>query len=621
MRGRVEKARYPVFTRRALMLGGMKAALFAGLGARMYYLQVIEGDQYKMLADENRINLALLAPPRGRILDRRGVPVATNRQNFRVLIVPEQTKSVEETLDRLNQIVPVSDQTRARVLRDVSRKRRFVPISVVDNLTWEEFARINVRSPDLPGIQLDVGQTRDYPLGVYLGHTVGYVGPVSEKDLKQGDGDPLLELPGFRTGRRGLERSFEGTLRGAAGNQRVEVNAFGRVIRELSRTEGRPGSDIQLTIDARLQRIATQALRPESGAAVVMDVHNGDVLAMASTPGFDPNAFNVGIGNSEWQRLLRNSRKPLTDKTIAGRYPPGSTFKMAVALAAMDANVAGAAHRVFCNGKHVLGNHTFHCWKRWGHGWMDLNDALTQSCDIYFYDIARRVGVEKIAVMAERLGLGQTLLPELPGESAGLVPNPAWKEGAIGEAWQGGETLIMGIGQGYLLATPLQLATMAARLANGERAVSPRLVFRDEQDVEAPPLGLSKDALRHVRQGMNDVVNGKRGTARAHRITREGWEMAGKTGTSQVRRISRAERESGVLKNEDIEWRSRDHALFVAFAPVDKPRYALSVVVEHGGSGSAAAAPVARAIMEATLELDPAANRRQRVAVSPEREG
>lgn len=620
MRGRVEKARYPVFTRRALMLGGMKAALFAALGARMYYLQVIEGDQYRMLADENRINLALLAPPRGRILDRRGVPVATNRQNFRVLIVPEQTKSVEETLDRLNRIVPVSDLTRARVLRDVSRKRRFVPISVVDNLTWEEFARINVRSPDLPGIQLDVGQTRDYPLGVYLGHTVGYVGPVSEKDLKDGDGDPLLELPGFRTGRRGLERSFEGTLRGAAGNQRVEVNAFGRVIRELSRTEGRPGSDIQLTIDARLQRIATQALRPESGAAVVMDIHNGDVLALASTPGFDPNAFNVGIGNSEWQRLLRNSRKPLTDKTIAGRYPPGSTFKMVVALAAMEANVAGAAHRVFCNGRYVLGNHTFHCWKRWGHGWMDLNDALAQSCDVYFYDIARRVGVEKIAVMAERLGLGQTLLAELPGESAGLVPNPAWKEGAIGEAWQGGETLILGIGQGYLLATPLQLATMTARLANGERAVSPRLVFRDGPDVEAPPLGLSKDALRHVRQGMIDVVNGKRGTARAHRITQEGWEMAGKTGTSQVRRITRAERESGVLKNEDIEWRSRDHALFVAYAPVEKPRYALSVVVEHGGSGSAAAAPVARTIMEATLELDPATNRSQRVAVSPERE-
>ena len=621
MRGRVEKARYPVFTRRALMLGGMKAALFAALGARMYYLQVVEGDQYKMQADENRINLALLAPPRGRILDRRGVPVATNRQNFRVLIVPEQTKSVEETLDRLNRIVPVSDQTRARVLRDVRRKRSFVPISVVDNLTWEEFARINVRSPNLPGIQLDVGQTRDYPLGVYLGHTVGYVGAVSETDLKQGEGDPLLELPGFRTGRRGLERSFESTLRGVAGNQRVEVNAFGRVIRELSRTEGRPGADIQLTIDARLQRIATQALRPESGAAVVMDIHNGDVLAMASTPGFDPNAFNVGIGTREWQTLLHNTRKPLTDKTIAGRYPPGSTFKMAVALAAMEANVAGAAHRVFCNGKHVLGNHTFHCWKRWGHGWMDLNDALTQSCDIYFYDIARRVGVEKIAVMAERLGLGQTLLPELPGESAGLVPNPAWKEGAIGEPWQGGETLIMGIGQGYLLATPLQLATMAARIANGERAVSPRLVFRDGPVQEAPPLGLSKEALRHVRQGMNDVVNGKRGTARAHRITEEGWEMAGKTGTSQVRRISRAERESGVLKNEDIEWQTRDHALFVAFAPVVNPRYALSVVVEHGGSGSGAAAPVAREIMLATLELDPATNRNSRVATTPEREG
>lgn len=621
MRGRVEKARYPVFTRRALMLGGMKAALFAALGARMYYLQVVEGDQYRMQADENRINLALLAPPRGRILDRRSVPVATNRQNFRVLIVPEQTTSVEETLDRLHRIVPVSDQTRARVLRDVRRKRRFVPISVVDNLTWEEFARINIRSPDLPGIQLDVGQTRDYPFGPYLGHTVGYVGPVSEKDLKQGDGDPLLELPGFRTGRRGLERSMEATLRGVAGNQRVEVNAFGRVIRELSRTEGRPGSDIHLTIDARLQRIATQALRPESGAAVVMDIHNGDILAMASTPGFDPNSFNVGIGTREWQTLLHNSRKPLTDKTIAGRYPPGSTFKMAVALAAMEANVAGAAHRVFCNGKHVLGNHTFHCWKRWGHGWMTLDDALTQSCDVYFYDVARRVGVEKIAAMAERLGLGQTLLPELPGENAGLVPNPAWKDAVIGEPWQGGETLIMGIGQGYLLATPVQLATMTARLANGERAVMPRLVFGDSPDAEAPPLGISQDALHQVRQGMDHVVNGERGTARAHKITENGWTMAGKTGTSQVRRITRAERESGVLKNEDIAWRTRDHALFVAFAPVEKPRYALSVIIEHGGSGSAAAAPVARQIMLATLELDPAATRPRRVASGPEREG
>lgn len=609
MRERVDKARHPVFTRRALMLGGMKAALFATLAGRLYYLQVIESDQYRMQADENRINLRLLAPPRGRVLDRGGIAVATNRQNFRVVIVPEQTRSVAETLERLDAIVPVSEHERARVLREVARKRKFVPISVVENLTWEEFARINVRSPELPGIQLDVGETRDYPFGDDLAHTVGYVAPVSEEDLKAGEGDPLLELPGFRVGKRGIERSFEARLRGVAGNQRVEVNAFGRVIRELSRTEGHPGEDLHLTIDARLQRETMTALGGESAAAVVMDVESGDVLAMASSPSFDPNAFNVGLGTAEWRKLSTNPYKPLTDKSIAGRYPPGSTFKMVVALAAMEAGVVGPSHRVFCNGETRLGNHTFHCWKRWGHGWMNMVEAITQSCDTWFYDVARRVGVNRIAAMAERLGMGQTLMPDVSGESPGLVPTTDWKEAAIGEPWQQGETLIVGIGQGYLLTTPLQLATMTARIANGRVAVVPRIVRPAGPVPEPRPLKIPEEHLRHVREGMNLVVNGERGTARAHQIRDTDWDMAGKTGTAQVRRISRAEREAGVKKNEDLEWRSRDHALFVAYAPVERPRYAVSVVVEHGGSGSATAAPVAATILRHAMRLDPLQSR------------
>lgn len=607
MKQRVEKARFPVFTRRAAILGGAKLGLMGLLAGRLYYLQVLESDQYRMQADENRMNLRLLAPPRGRILDRNGLPVATNRQNFRVVIVPEQTSSVSGTLDALNRIVPVSDHERDRVLKEAARKRGFVPIAVVDNLTWEEFARINVRSPELPGIQLDVGDTRDYPYGAHLAHAVGYVAPVSEADLKGGDGDPLLELPGFRVGKRGLERSQETVLRGVAGNQRVEVNAFGRVIRELSRTEGRPGADVRMTLDAQLQRFAMRRFAGNSGSVVVMDVHSGELLVMASTPTFDPNAFNVGLSNAEWRRLTTNPRNPLTNKALAGRYPPGSTFKMAVALAALETGTIDDGHRVFCNGRHQLGNHTFHCWKRWGHGWVNLTEAITQSCDVYFYDIARKVGVERIADMAEKLGLGRKLLPDLPGESAGLVPRKIWKEANFGESWQLGETLIVGIGQGYLLTTPLQLATMTARLANGRHAVSPSILRRPagEPAAEPAPLGISVEALDLVREGMNRVVNGARGTARAASIDREGWEMAGKTGTAQVRRITRAERLSGVLKNEDLEWRSRDHALFVGYGPVHAPRYAIAVVAEHGGSGSTTAAPIARDILEETLRMDP----------------
>ena len=618
MAGDQHKEKGKVFTRRSLMMAGGQAVLMSALAGRLYYLQVIHSDEYSMMADENRMNLRLLPPLRGRVVDRFGIEIASNRHNYRVVLIPEQTSSIEATLDALEQYIPPEMIDRERVLKDAKRKRSFVPIPVADNLTWEQFARINVNSPDLPGIQMDVGSTRDYPYGRLFGHIVGYVGAGSEKDLQNQEYDPILELPEFRIGKSGIEKYYDKTLRGKAGLSRVEANAYGRVIRELNRQEGTPGNDAVLTIDKQLQDFAVRRMGEESAAAVVMDIHSGDVLAMVSVPSFDPNTFARGISSAEWKELIENPKRPLGNKAIGGQYPPGSTFKMVVALAALEAGVITAGHQVFCAGHTQLGKHRFHCWKRGGHGKLNLENAISQSCDIYFYDIARKVGVDRIAEMAHRFGLGEELNIDMLGERGGLIPTKAWKLAVQGVPWQLGETYNTGIGQGYVLTTPLQLAVMTARLANGGKKVSPRLVRsitgeilegavlpHPEPELENLDLGISKKSLKHVLNGMYKVVNGPRGSARASKIRVEGWEMAGKTGTAQVRRITRKERIEGVRKSDEKPWEERDHALFVGYAPFDDPRYAVSVIVEHGGSGSGAAAPVARDLLQETLRLDP----------------
>ncbi len=618
MRARYDTDRQKIFTRRALMLAGGKLLLFSTLAGRMYYLQVVESENYQMLAEENRINLRLLPPPRGRVFDRFGVELAANRRNYRVALVPEQTASVERTLDLLAELVPIDAYQRARVLREVKRKRSFVPIPVADNLGWHEFARVNVNIADLPGVQLDVGATRAYPFDKYMAHVVGYVAPVSEKDLAEEEPDPLLELPGFRIGKSGVERIYDRSLRGSAGASRVEVNAFGRVIRELSRREGEPGDELVVTVDMALQKFAMDRMAGKSAAAVVLDIHSGEVLAMASTPSFDPNLFNVGLSGKQWRSLIEDERHPLTNKTVSGQYPPGSTFKPIVAIAALESGLLTPEHTVYCPGYMQLGKYRFHCWKRGGHGWVDMLQGIYRSCDVYFYDVAKRIGIDRISDMAQRFGLGERLKLALPGEQPGLVPTREWKLAVYGTRWQQGETLIAGIGQGFLLTTPLQLAVMTARIANGGYAVTPRLVRSarpakaDDQpddgragDDGGASLGLHPRALAVVRQGMKMVTNHNRGTAYAARIKNEGWEMAGKTGTAQVRRISKQERQSGIRKNEEKPWAERDHALFIAYAPADKPRYAIAVVVEHGGGGSNVAAPIARDILTETQRLDP----------------
>jgi penicillin-binding protein 2 len=608
---KAEKGRRTVFTRRVLLLGAGKTALLGLLGARLWQLQVKESERYAVLAEENRVSMRLLPPPRGRITDRFGVAIAENRLNWRAMLVAERTDDVSATLATFSQVVPLTDGERARIERDVRRRRRFVPVLVREFLDWEDMARIEVNAPDLPGILTDVGQSRTYPFGELFAHLVGYVAAPAEADL---DGDPMLQLPGIRIGRAGLERTHDRALRGTAGRVQLEVNAVGRVIRELDRQEGTPGQDVTTTLDAGLQAAVAKRIENDSAAVVVLDARNGEVMAMASSPSFDPNIFAEGVSAAQWRAWTSNRRNPLVNKAVSGLYAPGSTFKMVVALAAMEGRVVTPAERIFCAGVTQLGDSKFHCWKRGGHGALDMREAIKQSCDCYFYEVARRIGIDRIAAMARRFGLGVELELELPGARAGLVPTREWKRATQGVAWQQGETLVHGIGQGFTQVTPLQLAVMTARMVNGGRAIQPHLtraiggqLVRGHRPEDWPAMGIPDAHLRLMVDSMAGVVNERGGTAWASRLPGElGAAMGGKTGTTQVRRITMAERERGLRRQEDLPYEWRHHALFVGFAPVETPVYAMAVIVEHGGGGSAAAAPVARDVLIETLTRDPA---------------
>ncbi|MBP2292098.1 penicillin-binding protein 2 [Azospirillum rugosum] len=599
--------RYRLLTRRAAVLGGIKLAGLATLVGRLYYLQVVESARYTMLAEENRITLRLVAPSRGTIVDRFGTPLAQNQQNYRVVVVSERTRNIQDTLDKVSKIVPLTDGDRRRVMRELHRKRRFVPVTVRENLTWEQVATIEMNTLDIPGVAIEVGEIRHYPYADATAHILGYVGAVSEAEL---NGDPVLSLPGFRIGKAGMEKFHEKALRGTAGTSQLEVNAIGRVIRELSRDEGQPGREVQLTIDIGLQKFVQQRLSQEvSAAAVVMDVHTGGIYALCSHPSYDPNQFTMGINAELWEELLSNPATPLNNKAVAGQFPPGSTFKPVVALAALESGIVSRSHSVFCPGHMDLGDHRFHCWKKGGHGTVDVVGALRHSCDVFFYDVARRIGIDRIAEMANRFGMGVPTGLDLPHERGGLIPSVEWKKGALGKPWSPGESLIAAIGQGYVLSTPLQLALMTARLANGGFGVKPHLTKQIKNLMtEAsswPALGLKKENLDLVMRGMFEVTNAPNGTAYKSRITEPGFEMAGKTGSAQVRRITMAQRNAGLKKQEEMPWRDRDHALFISYAPVSAPRYACSVFVEHGGGGSTAAAPIARDILLETQKRDP----------------
>ncbi len=607
-----DKSRYAIFTRRSMMMGGGMTAVFAVLAGRLYQLQIRDGEQYMTEAEDNRISERVVAPPRGRILDRFGVELANNRRNYRVMLVAEQAhQGVEEAIDTIGKVILITDQQKKKVLRDIASNKKFVPVPVAENLTWDEFSRVNLHLPYLPGVQPDVGETRAYPFGKELVHVLGYVASVSPED-KTADDDDLLGLPGYRIGKRGIEKQFDRQVRGEAGASKVEVNAYGRIIRELGSAPGVAGQDVWLTIDHEVQSFADARLGAESAACVVMDVENGDVLAFSSTPGFDPNLFNIGLNGEQWRGLTQDDHKPLLNKVMSGVYPPGSTFKPAVALAAIEAGIATPEYHVHCSGVFTFGGHEFHCWQKRGHGSLDVVGGLKNSCDVFFYETARRVGIDRIEEAARKLGLGSVTGIELPGEHSGLVPSRAWKQKTYKAAWQQGDTLSVGIGQGYVTATPLQLVQEAARIASG-RAVSPRLVHQVGGRVQPRPepakLDFSDDSLGKVRDGMNKVMNEPGGTAFAWRITEPGYEMAGKTGTAQVRVYTKEEHQHGVTKNEHLDWKLRDHALFVGFAPVAAPKYAIVCIMEHGAAVAHPHVQMARDIMLFTQKRDPKAMR------------
>jgi penicillin-binding protein 2 len=603
-----EVERTSVFTRRALLLMGGQVAVLGTLGARLYQVQVEQGARYTTMADENRISARMIAPPRGRILDRFGIVVAGSSTNWRAVLVAEQANNVPATLDAFSKLLPLSEYERGRIDRELRRHRKFIPVMIREFLTWDEMALIEVNAPDLPGIVVDPGTSRSYPYGDKLAHVVGYVAPPNEADVAD---DPLLGLPGLRIGRAGMEKFHDLGLRGRAGAVQLEVNAVGRVIRELDRQEGVPGEDVGLTIDAGLQQAVLTTLGDESASAVVMDCRNGEVLAMATNPSFDPSVFNSGVSQAQWVEWTKDRRTPLINKATSGLYAPGSTFKMAVALAGLESKAISASDRIECPGYLDLGDTRFHCWRKGGHGMLDLRGGLKNSCDVYFYEVARRTGIDHVAAMANRLGLGVELDLDLPGQRPGLIPTREWRM-AHGHAWNIGDTIVSGIGQGFIQVTPLQLATYVSRLASG-RLVQPHLTRKLAGAMQPgsvpedwPPLKLPEKLLHDVREGMWAVVNEQGGTAPLARLPDPTVQLAGKTGSAQVRRVSRELRESGHFDSEKLPWEFRPHALFVAYAPYDAPRYGLAVVIEHGNAGAAAAAPMARDIMAEVLRRDPA---------------
>ena len=581
------------FTRRALLLGGAQLGVAGILAGRMGWLAIVEKDRYDRLAESNRVQSRIIPPRRGWIVDRAGRPIAINRTSFRVDLIPDRLQDPDQVIDELRQMLSLSGEDIARIKDALDKAPGFQPVPVIENLDYERFAAVSVREPELPGVAPSSGFARSYPAGAAVGHLVGYVGPAAAEDYQKTH-DPLLITPGFKVGKEGLEKTMEPWLRGRAGARRTEVTAHGRLVAELTTRPEQVGRTLHLTIDAGLQEFAARRLGPNSGSLAVIDTQTGALLAMCSMPAYDPNSFTDGIGRSEWAMLSANDHLPLMNKTLQGLYPPGSAVKPMVALALLRWGV-DAGEIVHCSGVYRVGNALFHCVKHSGHGPVDMHRAIQQSCDIYFYTMGRRIGIDKIAPMARTLGMGAKFDLPYPLQRYGTVPDSAWKLRRYKAAWTAADTVNAAIGQGYMLVNPLQLAVMAARIACG-RMLEPHLIAGRSDEPKGPSLDIPPSHMAVVHAGMRDVVNSGAGTARLSRLPVAGVEMAGKTGSAQVRRISLADRRAGRVRSEDLPWKYRDHGHFIGFAPADTPRYAIGVTLEHGNHG-AAAAQVARDVM------------------------
>lgn len=570
------------FERRSFVIGAIQGGIGMLLAARLGYIAVAENEKYEMEAESNRVNLTLIPPRRGWILDRNGSPLASNRADFRVDIIPERLDDPDRTIQTLGDLLGFTAAEVQDLHDKVDKAAGFQPVQVADGLDYDTFAAVSVRLPDLHGVVPQRGFSRYYPTGPAIGHLIGYVGTASREDY-EAEPSPLLLTPGFKLGKDGLEKQFEQVLRGRPGARRSEVTARGRIVRDLETREDVQGNPIQLTIDGPLQDYAARRIGLESGSVVVMDCVTGDLLCMASMPSFDPNSFSDGIGRVEYQMLSENERVPLRNKVLKGLYPPGSTVKPMHAMAFLKAGIR-PEESVVCSGGLRVGNRFFRCHST--HGRTDMAKAIYASCDTYFYHFAQRVGFDRVAAFAREVGMGQEFDLPVASQFFGTVPDPIWKQRKYRTAWQPYDTVNASIGQGYYLASPLQLAVMSARLASG-RDVQPRLIKSDNPP-NFPSLGFSPEYITYIRQAMSDVVNGP-GTAGRARLPLENVLMAGKTGTAQVVSLSVSDGRSG-------PWKYRDHGLFVFFAPFENPRYAGAVVIEHGG-GSGSAYPIARDVM------------------------
>lgn len=577
------------FDRRSMLIGTVQGGVALLLAVRMGYLAIAENEKYRLESESNRVNLSLIPPRRGWILDRNGAPLASNRADFRVDVIPDRLSEPDAMIDQIGTLLALEPDRIADLKQEVAVSSGYQPIEIASGLNYEQFAALSVRLPDMQGVVPQRGFSRFYPIGSSVGHLIGYVGPANAEEFAEEDRNPLLVTPGYKIGKDGLEKQFEQDLRGTPGARRVEVTASGRIIRDLETREDIQGNPVKLTIDGPLQDYASRRIGLESGSVVVMDCDTGDLLCMASMPSFDPNSFSDGIGSVEYAMLRDDERVPLRNKVLQGLYPPGSTIKPMHCMAFLEAGI-DPEESIICGGGRRIGNRFFRCHSN--HGRVDMNRAIAQSCDSYFYHFAQKVGFDKVAQMATRFGMGQQFPLPVNSQFYGTVPNPEWKEEKFGRSWEPYDTVNASIGQGYYLASPLQLAVQSARLATG-KIVNPRLVM-DGSSVNPVSYNFGDQEIAYIRQAMSDVVNGA-GTARRARLPIEGIEMAGKTGTAQVVSLNISDGRSG-------PWKYRDHGLFVFFAPFDKPKYAGAVVIEHGG-GSGSAYPIARDVM--TFLFDP----------------
>ena len=591
-----------LFKRRILFISAVKAILLTTLSIRIWWLQVKENQKYYTLAEGNRIDVRFLLPDRGRIITHDLIPIADVKPRFNLVLIPYRVKNLDETLKKISKLTEISPSKIEEIKKNNRHLNRYAVFVIKTFDNWAEASKITDYLYQLPGIDLVIALMRYYPQGYAFSHITGYVGSVNKTE-QTADTDHILRIPNMKIGKHGIEKISDKILRGQAGIVEVEVNNIGIVSKELSRHEAIAGKDVHLTLHHDLHMKATENLINESGSTCVINVRNGAILAMASTPGYDPNLFIDGISHDNWNKLRLDEKAPLNNKAITGLYPAGSTFKMITLIAALEAGAVTPQDKFYCPGHFYLGNTRVHCWQRHGHGYMNGVNAIKHSCDVYFYEVALRTGAEKISEVAMRYGLGDITGISLPYEKSGLIPNPIWKEKRYGQKWTKGDTVNMAIGQGSILITPLQLAVMSARLAT-DTMVKPVLFQSDITNVPFATIpNLNTEFTAITRQGMYDVVNGAGGTARLSAIKSIYGQSAGKTGTAQVRRITMAERRRGVIRNDQLEWKFRDHALYVAFAPFDNPLFAVATVVAHGGSGSGVAAPKARDALNHAFEI------------------